>query len=329
MSKIKLKRSSVPSKIPIPSDLDLGELAINTYDGKIFLKQIVGTYTNIVSVQPLKVSNITGGSTTNEITQISSIRFDTESNFTVTDLGGGNVKISSTASQNFNVSLISAGNTQSSTVSNVTTLAFDSDSGFDVTNLGNGIAKVAMNSTFKNWNVDGSPGLVAEGLDTVNFIASTGTRIVALTSGTSKSLTFSVNTATTATVGGVKIGDGLTISNDGKISTTDISKSVFLYQDGFLTVKTGTIRWYAPQSLVLDKIIGRVAFGADQDIRVSSKLNGSSFNLLTISTGTTKTEETVDINMIVDDYLTVDVIQVGTQSQPGFGLSVEFKYRLL
>ena len=329
MNKIKLKRSSVPSKIPVPSDLDLGELAINTYDGKIFLKQVVGTNTSVISVQPLRVSSIQGGNILNEVGQISAIRFDTDSNFSITNLGGGAVKVSVPAVEALKVALSTTNNTLTNTVTNVTTLSFDADSGFDVTNLGNGVAKVAINSTFKNWNVDGSPGLVAEGLDTVNFVASTGTRIVALTSGTAKSLTFSINTATTATIGAVKVGNGLVINGDGTISTTDVSKSVILYQDGFLSLKTGTIRWHAPAPINIYKIIGRVASSADADIVVSTNKNGSSQNQITISTGTVKTEVAVNINMVVDDYLTVDVVQVGTQVQPGSGLSVEFKYTLL
>jgi hypothetical protein len=39
MSTIKLRRSSVPNKVPTVQQLDLGEIAINTYDGKMFLKQ--------------------------------------------------------------------------------------------------------------------------------------------------------------------------------------------------------------------------------------------------------------------------------------------------
>ncbi len=40
---MKFKRSAVPSKIPSIADLALGELAINTYDGKLFLKKDDGT----------------------------------------------------------------------------------------------------------------------------------------------------------------------------------------------------------------------------------------------------------------------------------------------
>jgi hypothetical protein len=47
---IKLKRSNVQGKIPTTTDLDLGELGINTYDGKIFIKKSDGTNESIVDV---------------------------------------------------------------------------------------------------------------------------------------------------------------------------------------------------------------------------------------------------------------------------------------
>lgn len=40
---IKIKRSAVPSKVPTTGDLDLGELALNTYDGKLYTKKDNGT----------------------------------------------------------------------------------------------------------------------------------------------------------------------------------------------------------------------------------------------------------------------------------------------
>lgn len=43
MATLKFKRSAVPAKIPSVSDLGLGELAINTYDGKLYLKKDNGT----------------------------------------------------------------------------------------------------------------------------------------------------------------------------------------------------------------------------------------------------------------------------------------------
>jgi len=42
-NEIKLKRSSVQSNVPSVSDLTLGELAVNTYDGKLFFKKNNGS----------------------------------------------------------------------------------------------------------------------------------------------------------------------------------------------------------------------------------------------------------------------------------------------
>lgn len=41
---IKLRRSAIPGRVPTTSQLDLGEMAINTYDGKIFLKRLQEYY---------------------------------------------------------------------------------------------------------------------------------------------------------------------------------------------------------------------------------------------------------------------------------------------
>lgn len=37
-NKVLIKKSSVPAKVPLPSDLDYGELAINYADGKLYFK---------------------------------------------------------------------------------------------------------------------------------------------------------------------------------------------------------------------------------------------------------------------------------------------------
>jgi len=40
---VKIKRSAVAGKVPTTSDLELGELAVNTYDGKLYTKKDDGT----------------------------------------------------------------------------------------------------------------------------------------------------------------------------------------------------------------------------------------------------------------------------------------------
>jgi hypothetical protein len=55
---VKFKRSAVAGKVPATVDLNLGELALNTYDGRIYLKKSVSNVESVVTIQPFP----TGGS---------------------------------------------------------------------------------------------------------------------------------------------------------------------------------------------------------------------------------------------------------------------------
>jgi len=59
---VKLKRSAVPGKIPLVADLELGELALNTYDGKLYSKKDDGTQ-SIFQVGQSKYSQVFNGTT--------------------------------------------------------------------------------------------------------------------------------------------------------------------------------------------------------------------------------------------------------------------------
>ena len=54
---IKAKRSSVQGKIPLAGDLELGEFAINTYDGKLYIKKNVNGTESIVNINADLVAN--------------------------------------------------------------------------------------------------------------------------------------------------------------------------------------------------------------------------------------------------------------------------------
>jgi len=196
------------------------------------------------------------------------------------------------------VSLISSDITVTNTVTNVSALRFDSDSGFDIVDLGSGAVKIGMNSTFKTWQVDGQEDLVAQGLDTVKFIAGSG--IVLKTNS---------------------------LSNPKTLEISSIDKILTLYQDGILTITTGTVRWYAPYSLEIIKITSRLVESADDIITVDINKNNSTELSVNINTGSIKTITTTSISMITDDYLTVDISKIGT-TNTGVGLSIEFSYRL-
>jgi|SaaInlV_100m_DNA_2_1039680.scaffolds.fasta_scaffold28311_2 hypothetical protein len=51
---IKLKRSSTTGNVPTTSQLDLGELAINTTDGKMFIKKNVSGTESIVEINEVR-----------------------------------------------------------------------------------------------------------------------------------------------------------------------------------------------------------------------------------------------------------------------------------
>ncbi len=74
---IKLKRSSVPGKIPTTSSLELGELALNTYDGKVYMKKQVGNVQSVIEVGSSGSSSVTASYAINAGTaQTSSYSFN-------------------------------------------------------------------------------------------------------------------------------------------------------------------------------------------------------------------------------------------------------------
>lgn len=63
---IKLKRSAVAGKAPVVGDLELGELALNTYDGKLYTKKDNGT----ASIVELSGGSGSGGGPITETDQV-------------------------------------------------------------------------------------------------------------------------------------------------------------------------------------------------------------------------------------------------------------------
>jgi hypothetical protein len=57
---VKLKRSAVAGRVPATTDLQLGELALNTYDGRVYLKKSVSAVESIVTLQPFPTDGTSG-----------------------------------------------------------------------------------------------------------------------------------------------------------------------------------------------------------------------------------------------------------------------------
>ena len=93
MTTFRLKRSDVPGKVPLTTDLKGGELALNTTDGKLFFTKTVGTSTSMVVLSQISAGLVAGTSTVATVSPVSTIKFNEDEGFTLTDLGSGEVKV--------------------------------------------------------------------------------------------------------------------------------------------------------------------------------------------------------------------------------------------
>lgn len=122
---------------------------------------------------------------------------------------------------------------------------------------------------------------------------------------------------TKSTVGGV----------EQEVETINTSSFINLEQDGDLTVLTGLKRWYAPKETAINKIVARVATAPEGSaINITVNKSGSSGATLVIADGATKVvNNSPNITLAEDDYLTVDVTQIGS-STAGSDLIITFTY---
>lgn len=155
-----------------------------------------------------------------------------------------------------NVGLTNSSNIYCNVLPGIERLAFDTDSGFDVTDIGNATAKIGMNSTFKCWNVNGNPGLVAVGLDTVNFIAGSGINITSDNTLVPKTFTISSTGGGGGTPGGcntqVQFNNSGSFSGDTGLTYNCSTKTVGLCNistsnntDISVTTNNTLFTWYA------------------------------------------------------------------------------------
>lgn len=173
----------------------------------------------------------------------------------------------------------------SNNVVNVTNLLFDTEAGFTVNEYSTGTAIISMNSTFKYWEVDGQQTLIANGLDTMHFIAGPGIRIITSATSAPQSIEFDVEPATTSTLGGIIVGQGLIIDSTGTLSIANVNANAL----GDLLVDQGTL--YANSSSIavgMRDSIGNNFISVPSANDQSSLLTVSGYNgtLITAGAGT-------------------------------------------
>jgi hypothetical protein len=206
---IELRHSYVTGNVP--TSLANGEIAINTYDGKIFYRggpsntiQTIERYEGPAGLDTeiqFNDSGVLGSSPrltfdrTTGLFRTGNVTANTVATRDYIQFGDGSRQYTANAGSGgggspLTVSLTDDSNVFSNVVTNVTGIRFDANSGFDVTNLGSGNVKIAMNSTFKTWKIAGQNDLIANGLDTIAFVASNGISITSNTLANPKSITF-------------------------------------------------------------------------------------------------------------------------------------------
>jgi len=99
------------------------------------------------------------------------------------------------------------------------------------------------------------------------------------------------------------------------------------WQEGQLSPRIGTIRWYAAFDLDVEEIKARLGTAADRDVIITIKKNNTSTKVITIPGNSVgPIVDTQPINMLEDDYLTVDITQAGA-GQTGLDLYLQMIYR--
>lgn len=128
------------------------------------------------------------------------------------------------------------------------------------------------------------------------------------------------------------IDDSRNLVNIGTINNKEpiLEKQVVLNQYDTLELFTGTDRWYAPTSLTITNITGRL-YTASASGTVTFRVNKTSGGTTTttdisFTSGNSKVSSSANISMAADDYLTVDITSIGGTGDEGSDLNVIFTY---
>ena len=247
---IKIKRSAVAAKVPLTTDLALGELAINTYDGKLYLKKDNGTE-SIVTVNTGGAGSGDvvgpGSSTDNAITRFDGATGKLIQNSTATLDDSGVVSVSGANISGLTASHAVATDGSSNLVSVANTGTGDNVLATSPTlitpALGTPTALVGTNisGTASGLSIGGNAGTVTDGVYTTDTSTVTNTMLAgsiannklvnsAITiNGTSTSLGGSISVGTVTSVTGTSpISSSGGAAPDISISAAGVSTSGYL-----------------------------------------------------------------------------------------------------
>ena len=345
-NQIILKRSSTPSKIPTTAQLELGELAINTHDGKVFIKRDNGT-PSVIEVGAVQSVNGASGAvtlTTTNVAEGTNQYFTTARARTAVSAGSG-------ISYNSSTGVISAsqsiGSSSSPTFAGLTLTGNMEITGnivpsSDVTyNLGSADYQwkdiyVGPGSLY----VNGSK-VLQDDTGTITFSADTDQNIRVKTTGTgilqlgSSTTTLQVDSTLQMTAGkritssdGVKVqfGDDIEMNSNKVIGLGAPSSSTDAATKGYVdstvaAISTTSIQQGNSNVAVVDAGTGTVTVTVDGSTALTVTSDGVvvAGNFTVSGTTTTVNSNTV---AVADNILTLNSDTIGTPTQNA-GIEVE------
>lgn len=329
MSTIKLRRNTTPGSIPTTGNLAVGEVALNTADGKLFFKKTVSGIESIVALQQINAG--TG------------VNIDT----------GGNVSIgqdvSTTASPSFSGANISPDGFPSSLtvnssgqVSIANTLRLYGTITDSLSSVGSNYQVLTSTGTGVRWrtggggaaltvrNTLGANGTVATevvNVTGINFDFNTGMNVadqgdgnvfVSLGSsfktikvaGQSDVVAVGEDTLELIAGSGIALSTHPTATKSITISTTGSSSPIKTFNIlGDFGLLTGTARFYPVAQDTIKSIIMSVANIVQQDLMVGLYRNNQFLQFFTISAGSSYNKYT-NLNYIIqtNESYTVNVM---------------------
>lgn len=346
---IKLKRSSTPGNIPSVASLALGELALNTYDGTIYLKRNQNGTEDIVTFAesgfpvdntgylyndgagnlewtPLSTNTLTNGSYN------FTLGVDGTVNFTPAVNGKGVLQTTADLQFNANGSIYNFG------ANGIITLP----AGGDIIN--------SAGYVYKGVDVQDNTVAISTSSQTLNFgtglivSVDTGTNITSINVDSALSNISTLNVAGGASVGGnftVTGGIfaiGTVYSNSipvltGQIQTdwnqndttqpsyinnkptliTTILYTKQLNYVGTIPSQVGTIRWYPDSKIAItNAFLNSSTPPSSTNFVVNILVNGSVIGSVTQNIGSYKSDPvTLNYSLLTTDYVTVDVVSGG------------------
>ena len=227
---IKIKRSAVAAKVPLTTDLALGELAINTYDGKLYLKKDDGTE-SIVTVNTGGAGSGDvvgpGSSTDNAITRFDGVTGLLIQNSTATLDDSGVVSVSGANISGLTASHAVATDGSSNLVSVANTGTGDNVLATSPTlitpALGTPTALVGTNisGTASGLSIGGNAATVTDGVYTTDTSTVTNTMLAgSIANAKLVNSAITINGSVTALGGSVSVGTVTSVTATSPISSS-------------------------------------------------------------------------------------------------------------